>query len=85
METFSKIGRVLGLFLEDPDHYFEQQKEDKLQALPVTEEEIGRLIAERNQARQEKNWARADEIRNLLLTKSIILEDTPQGTIWKVK
>jgi len=85
METFSKIGRVLGLFLEDPDHYFEQQKEDKLQALPVTEEEIGRLIAERNQARQEKNWARADEIRNLLLTKSILLEDTPQETIWKVK
>jgi cysteinyl-tRNA synthetase len=85
IETFSKIGQVLGLFLEDPDHYFDQQKVEKLSALNIAEAEIARLIKERNQARREKNWAKADEIRNLLLTKSIILEDTPQGTIWKVK
>ena len=83
--TFSKIGQVIGLFLEDPDRYFDQQKVEKLSALNITEAEISRLIEARNQARREKNWAKADEIRNLLLTKSIILEDTPQGTIWKVK
>jgi cysteinyl-tRNA synthetase len=85
IDTFSKIGHVLGLFLEEPDHYFSQQKIDKLSALEITETEITRLIEERNQARKEKNWAKADEIRNLLLAKSIILEDAPQGTIWKVK
>ena len=85
LETFATIGRVLGLFQDDPDHYFNQLKMRKLSALPVSEEEIDRLIDERNKARREKNWARADEIRNLLLSKSIILEDTPQGTLWKVK
>jgi cysteinyl-tRNA synthetase len=84
-ETFSKIGQVLGLFQDHPDHYFDRQKTEKLRALDITEGEIARLIEERNQARRKKNWTKADEIRNLLLAKSIILEDTPQGTIWKVK
>ncbi|MBO4954326.1 MAG: cysteine--tRNA ligase, partial [Clostridia bacterium] len=41
------------------------------------------LIEERNQARKEKNWARADEIRDQLKAEGIILEDTPQGVKWK--
>jgi cysteinyl-tRNA synthetase len=85
LNTFAKIGKVFGLFSEDPEQYFEQRKAEKLQSIPITEEEIASLIAERNQARKEKNWAKADEIRNLLLARSILLEDTSQGTIWKVK
>jgi len=84
-DTFSKIGQVLGLFLDDPDQYFNQQKVKGLENLNITEQEITQLIEERNKARRKKNWTRADEIRNLLLTKSVILEDTPQGTTWKVK
>src|SRR5699024_6876397 len=45
--------------------------------------EIESLIDERNQARDERNFARADEIRDLLKDKNIILEDTPQGTRWR--
>jgi cysteinyl-tRNA synthetase len=44
-----------------------------------------KLIDERNLARKEKNWKRGDEIRNDLLSKGIVLEDTPAGTIWKIK
>lgn len=54
---------------------------------PTTKVEIGdeieALIAERNKARDEKNWSRADEIRDLLLEKGIQLEDSSEGTIWK--
>jgi len=46
-------------------------------------DEVEQLIQERQQARQEKNWGRADEIRNLLTGKGIVLEDTPQGVRWK--
>ena len=53
--------------------------------LDVTEEEILRFIGDRNTARKEKNWKRADEVRNELLNKGIVLEDTPSGTIWKLK
>ena len=41
--------------------------------------EVQALIEERGKARAEKNWARADEIRDLLMAKGIVLKDTPQG------
>ena len=49
----------------------------------LLDEEIEQLIAERQAARKEKNFARADEIRNLLTEKGIILEDTREGVRWK--
>lgn len=45
--------------------------------------DIDALIEERQAARKERNFARADEIRNLLLEKGIILEDTREGVKWK--
>ncbi|MGK0552747.1 cysteine--tRNA ligase [Enterococcus faecalis] len=45
--------------------------------------DIEPLIAERNQARSDRNFARSDEIRDLLKEQGIILEDTPQGTRWR--
>jgi cysteinyl-tRNA synthetase len=47
--------------------------------------DIEQLIVERTEARQSKNWARADEIRDLLIEKNIVLEDTPQGIRWRRK
>ncbi len=45
--------------------------------------DIEKLIEERQQARKDKNFARADEIRNSLLEQGIILEDTREGVRWK--
>ncbi len=85
LDHFSKIGWVLGIFQEDPGDYIARRKKEGLKKLNLTEEEILRSIEERNLARKEKNWKRADEIRNELLSKGIVLEDTPTGTIWKLK
>ena len=49
----------------------------------ILDVEIEKLIAERQAARKEKNFARADEIRGLLLEQGIILEDTREGVKWK--
>ena len=49
----------------------------------MLDEEIDSLIAERQQARKDKDFKRADEIRDLLLEKGIILEDTREGVRWK--
>lgn len=46
------------------------------------EEEIARLIQERNDARANRDFNRADEIRDELKHRGIVLEDTPQGTRW---
>ncbi len=45
--------------------------------------DIEALIEERQAARKEKNFQRADEIRDLLLEKGIVLEDTREGVKWK--
>ena len=46
-------------------------------------ETVEKLIEERQNARKEKNFARADEIRDELLNMGIILEDTRQGVKWR--
>lgn len=51
----------------------------------LLDEEIEQLIIDRTEARKSKNWARADEIRDLLTEKGIFLEDTPQGIRWRRK
>ena len=46
------------------------------------DEEIEAIIAQRQQARKEKNFALADQIRDGLKVRGIVLEDTPQGVKW---
>ena len=49
------------------------------------EGEILSLIRDRESLRQQKEWEKADAIRETLLNKGIILEDTPEGTRWRLK
>jgi cysteinyl-tRNA synthetase len=51
----------------------------------LLDEEVDALIEERAAARLNRNWARADEIRDLLADRGILLEDTPQGIRWRRK
>ena len=68
-ETIEKLCDVLGIITE--------KKEE------VLDEEIEALIQARQQARKEKNFALADEIRGRLSDMGIILEDTREGVKWK--
>lgn len=68
-ELIVKLADVLGIVVE--------KKEELLDA------DIEALIQERQAARKERNFARADEIRDELLAKGIILEDTREGVKWK--
>ena len=45
--------------------------------------QIDALVAERTQARQDRDFSRADEIRDDLQTRGIVIEDGPEGTIWR--
>ena len=60
---------VLGILIEPEEEILEKEIED--------------LIAERQAARKEKNFKRADEIRGLLAEKGIVLKDTREGVLWK--
>ena len=76
-------GHILGLFQEPPAEYFAGQRRRFLEAKGIGEEEIRSLIAEREEARKSKDFARADDIRNRALARGIALEDGPQGTTWR--
>ena len=69
LDLIVKLSDVLGIITK--------RQEDLLDA------DIEALIAERQAARKERNFARADEIRDELLAKGIILEDTREGVKWK--
>lgn len=69
LEMIVKLTDVLGIAVEE--------KEELLDG------DIEALIQERQAARKERNFARADEIRGELLTRGIILEDTREGVKWK--
>jgi len=65
--------------------YFERKKERWLKKGIVNREEVESLIARRDGARREKNWPEADRIREQLRETGVLIEDTPGGTLWKVK
>lgn len=68
LREFEQLLGVLGITLQEEE---------------LLDEEIEALIQKRNEARKNRNFALADQIRDELRAKNIILEDTPQGTRWK--
>jgi cysteinyl-tRNA synthetase len=80
-----KLGEVLGLFTSDPATWLGRTQAEGLQETGLAPDEIERLIAERRQARLERNFARADAIRDELAAKGIELLDAKERTTWKVK
>jgi cysteinyl-tRNA synthetase len=71
LRGFTDMNGVLGIYAEP--------------STELLDDEIEQLIHERTEARRVKNWRRADEIRDLLTEKGILLEDTPQGVRWRRK
>lgn len=84
-EFFSEAGEILGVFQEEPATFLESLRERKLQDKEISVQEIEKLIEERNQARKERDWKRADEIRLQLAKHHITLQDTPKGTTWSIE
>ena len=70
-QQFDRLADVLGLL-------YNRKKES-------LDDEIEELIAQRQQARKEKNFALADKIRDDLKARGIVLLDTPQGVKWKME
>ena len=85
VKKLRQLGAVLGLFGSKPDVWLNKQKSAGLIASGLQPEAIEALIVERRQARQNRDFARADAIRNELAAQGIELLDSATGTTWKVK
>lgn len=70
------LAQLMGLLQADPDVWFQGESSDG-------DADIDALVQERIQAKADKNYGRADEIRKLLSEQGIELEDSRDGTIWR--
>jgi len=71
-------GDLVGLLQDDPEDWFAGSDDDALSA-----SDIESLIAKRNEARADKDFAAADSIRDELATNGVSIEDGPDGTKWR--
>ncbi|NPA94696.1 MAG: cysteine--tRNA ligase [Thermodesulfobacteria bacterium] len=76
------VCQIFGILGEEPGQYIHKRNLAALESSGLSLAELESLIEERGKARREKDWNRADEIRNMLAEKGIVLQDTPQGTVW---
>ena len=70
------FGEVLGLFQQDTEAFFDSDKGDDVELIKA-------LISARNKARDDKDWGKADQVRDELKARGIILEDAAGKTIWR--
>lgn len=75
--TLKKLANLLGLLEYSPQDFLRGNTAE------ADHNRIEQLIAERAQARLDKNWSLSDQIRNLLTQEGVELEDGPQGTVWR--
>jgi len=84
-QLFTSMSSKLGLISEDPDSFGRGELLRHLKRVGLDEAAVQKAIEDRSEARKRKNYKEADDIRNMLLEKGIILLDTPNGTTWRTK
>jgi cysteinyl-tRNA synthetase len=84
-ETVTDLAAIMGLLQQDSREYIKKKKQRLLGTKDITVEDIEKMIQERNQAREAKDWATSDAIRNRLLQHGIELQDGADGTTWDVR
>jgi cysteinyl-tRNA synthetase len=84
-KAFEHFGAVLGIFQDDPDHFFQTDKKMESCKRGLDVVEIENLIKARQAARIAKDWARADEIRSKLAGLHVLLKDSQGSTTWSIE
>lgn len=84
-QTIIDMYSVLGLFQQEPSEFIEEIKTKYLKVNNITEEFINDLISKRNEYKTNKNYEEADNVRDLLLEKGIVIKDMRDNTLWDIK
>jgi cysteinyl-tRNA synthetase len=81
----SAISNILGILMLNPSDYFRDKKEKGMADAAISPEEVEDLIRQRADARKNRDFSKADEIRDKLQSMNIVLEDGPEGTTWRME
>ena len=73
------LGEILGLLQQDPEQWFTHARGSE----DISKQDIDALVIQRQQAKENKDYAGADQIRQSLLDQGVILEDSRAGTQWR--
>jgi cysteinyl-tRNA synthetase len=84
-KEFDHFGAVLGVCQDDPDHFFNLDREIEVQKRRLNVGEIENLISERQAARTAKDWTKADAIRKELADIHVVLKDSALTTSWIIE
>ena len=75
-----KLGDILGILQSSPADFLRGDESIEIDAATIDQ-----LVAEREQARVEKNWGLADQIRNQLTAMKVVVEDGADGSSWRIE
>ncbi len=84
-EAFTELAGIVGLLSRTPEEFASSRKDLLLNRDGLDPQAIQDLVEQRSEARQNKDFAGADAIRDRLLEMGVVLLDSPQGTTWKLK
>ena len=84
-EWMAKWGKILALFREIPAEFLKRLDQILIREKNIDVSKVEELIAARNDARKNKDFPKADQIRAELTALEIEISDTPTGTVWTVK
>ena len=82
LAVLKEVFGVLGLLQETPEEFLADLKIKMLASLKIDEQEIQEAIKERNEARKQKDFKKADAVRDQFIAKGIEFMDRPDGTDW---
>jgi len=84
-DVFRHFGNGLGVFQSDPDAFFQVDRDIEVRKRGLAAADIEAQIEERQKAREEKDWTRADDIRQALALQNVTLKDSKGRTTWSIE
>nr|MEE4267585.1 cysteine--tRNA ligase [Candidatus Krumholzibacteria bacterium] len=82
VDQMTEVADILGCFGQDPGTWLQERRDMKARRLKLDTSRVDDLLHERQTARQEKDWAAADRIRDELTALGVAVQDGPEGSSW---
>lgn len=85
LEALGTVSDALGLMAMSSDAFADEVRSKRLPAMGLQASDVEKKLADRKAARESKEWARADEIRDELDQLGIVVMDRPEGVTWRIR